>query len=172
MAKKTDIKKCRYTYCKHESTAIDITRDSYKNQGNMYYHEDCYKAKAEGEWKDAKTKADLQLIKNLWVEHISDTVVFSQLFRCLNDLLQRGVESDYLVFVMQYCISHKLKLRYPMGFKYYVDNQDIKKAYKAKQTPKQHIDYSAFSAKDTDDAPTFSISQKKSGFGKILGGGK
>ena len=75
MAKKSDIKTCRYEQCKHTTKDIDITCDEYVAKGNMYYHKDCYKAKINGEWKDKATKADLQLIKNLWLEHISKTVL-------------------------------------------------------------------------------------------------
>lgn len=171
MAKKTDIKKCRYPYCKHENKEIDISVEEYKVSGKMYYHTDCYKAKIEGEWKDKQTKADLQLIKNLWIENISNTVVFSQLYHSLNDLLQRGIESGYLVFVIQYCIKHQMNLRYPQGLKYYVDNKEIKDAYNKKTRPV--IKVSDFTAEENvvnDEVPKFSVNKKPTGFKSILGG--
>lgn len=186
MAKKTDIKICRYAQCTHPNREINITCDAFETNGNCYYHTDCYASKVKQEeekkagreekvkkeQKDIKVRADMQLIKNLWIENISNTVVYSQLFRCLNDLLHQGVESGYLVFTMQYCVAHKLNLRYPFGFKYFVDKQEIKDAYRKKQLAQNKANQSNFSATDTDDAPKFSINTKPTGFSRILGGDK
>ena len=38
MAKKSDIKTCRYGQCKHTTKDIDITCDEYVAKRNMYYH--------------------------------------------------------------------------------------------------------------------------------------
>ena len=121
--------------------------------------------------KDEKTKADLQYIKNGWVEHISETVVFYQLFNCLNDLICRGISSDYLVFVFDYVVQHHMKLRYPQGFKYYVDNNEIKNAYRKSKMKK--YSNSMFSVKEDkfedpeDIVPCIPVSKPK-GFGSIL----
>ena len=117
--RKTDIKTCRYEMCPCKT--IDITKDDYTIVGkSMYYHTECLKKKKAGEWKDEKTKSDLQYIKNQWVLHIDQTVVFSQLFRELNNLLARGISSEYLVFVFDYVVKNKMSLRFPGGFKYFV----------------------------------------------------
>lgn len=171
MSKKSDIKHCRYQQCKHDTNDIDITCDEYVVKGSMYYHKDCYKAKVNGEWKDEATKADLQLIKNLWFEHISKTVVYSQLFRVLNDFIERGVKSDYLVFVMNYVIENKLNLNYPAGFKYFVDKKEIKDAYAKKVNTPKGYDRELFSIKEKEnEEPKFTVSKKSIGFNKILGG--
>ena len=172
MAKKTDIKICRYAKCNHPNKEINITCDAFEEKGTCYYHADCYAAKSEAEEAEKKIKADMQLIKTMWIENISNTVVYSQLFRCLNDLLDQGIESSYLVFVMQYCVTNKLNLRYPMGFKYFVDKAEIKNAYKKKNLLQHRVSQSDFSANDTDDAPKFSINKKPVGFKRILGGDK
>lgn len=173
MSKKTDIKVCRYIDCPH-GKEIDITKDDYRVVNKtMYYHTDCLKKKKKGEWKDEKTKADLQYIKNGWVAHISKTVIYSQLFQCLNELLSRGISSDYLVFVFDYVVSHKLNLRHPKGFKYFVDKDEIKAAYKKQQAQKisstKPSDFSVTT--DSSNAPTFTVKQKLVGFKSILGGG-
>lgn len=173
MSKKTDIKVCRYVDCPH-GKEIDITKDDYRIVGKtMYYHTDCLKKKKKGEWKDEKTKTDLQYIKNGWVTHISKTVIYSQLFQCLNELIARGISSDYLVFVFDYIVSHKLNLRHPKGFKYFVDKDEIKVAYKKQQSQKisstKPSDFSGTA--DSSDAPTFTVKQKPVGFKGILGGG-
>lgn len=170
MNKKTDIKVCRYVDCPH-GKEIDITKDDYRIVGKtMYYHPDCLKKKKKGEWKDEKTKADLQYIKNGWVTHISKTVIYSQLFQCLNELIARGISSDYLVFVFDYIVSHKLNLRHPKGFKYFVDKDEIKVAYKKQQSQKtssiKPIDFSGTA--DSSDAPKFTVNRKPNGFGCIL----
>ena len=172
MNRKTDIKTCRYGQCNHPEKRIDITLDDYILVGkSMYYHKDCYQRKRREEWKDDKTKADLQYIKNQWVLHINKTVVYSQLMMVLNDYLSRGVESEYLVFVMDYVISHKMKLNYPMGLKYYVDKPEIKNAYIRSKAKK--IDNTAFSVEQTDhDIPIESqkkfLIRKPNGFESIL----
>lgn len=140
--------------------------------GRMYFHPDCLKAKIDGDWKDQQTKADLQLIKSMWVENISNTVIYQQLFKCLNDLLERGIESEYLVFTMQYCVSNHLNLQHPMGFKYYVDRQEIKDAYARKKRAENRIDPNAFVAQNTDDnEPSFTVKQQKTTMQDILRGG-
>ena len=165
---KSNIRMCRYAQCNHSTKEINLDVDEYTQKGKIYYHKDCYKAKIKGEWKDEKTKQDLQTIKNLWIEHINDTVIYSQLFQMLNGFLQRGVESEYLLFVLQYCILHKYKLQYPGGFKYYVDRQEIKDAYartkiaKMRQSPLPKI------ADSEEISPKFSISSKPKGFSSIF----
>ena len=56
-----------------------------------------------------------------------------------------------LCFVMDYVISHKMKLNYPMGLKYYVDRPEIKNAYIKSKAKK--IDKNAFSVEQTDQDP-------------------
>lgn len=169
MAQKADIKICRYKYCKHNTKKIDISQDDYKANGSYYYHADCYKAKLNGEWKDENTKKDLQFIKKLWLENISKTVVYYQLFRVLNDLLARGIESDYLVFVMQYCIEHKLNLNYPGGFPYFIDKKEIKEAYTKKKLASSGYNKNVFIAVETEDTtPKFSVNKRPTGFQSIL----
>lgn len=172
MSRKADIKTCRYEKCKHPDKQIDISCEDYTRKGTMYYHKDCYKAKASGEWKDAQTKADLQLIKNMWVENISQTVVFSQLFKMLNDLLSRGISSDYLVFVLQYCIENHLHLNYPGGFPYFVDKREIKAAYEKKLIKAQERMAKEQKPEEKpvaeDNSPTFTAKQKIKSFQDII----
>lgn len=164
------IRKCRYKDCKHSTREIDITKDEFKVKGSMYYHTDCYKLNKESAWKDEKTKADLQYIKTQWILHISNTVVYSELFRCLNGLLDRGITSDYLVFVMDYVVKNKLTLNHPNGFKYYVDKQYIKDAYNKHLLSQSSVNVQTDFVVSTDDTntPKFSINKKPSGFGSIL----
>lgn len=174
MSKKTDIKTCRYARCKHPDKLIDITKDDYHVDGRMYYHSDCYNLKRKGDWKDEQTKKDLQYIKNQWVLYINKTVIYNQLFHCLNDLIARGVSSEYLVFVFDYVIKNKMNLRHPQGFKYYVDKQEIKDAYQKHLIAKGGVNNKSnfVVTDDSSTAPKFSVKQKPQGFKSILGGKK
>lgn len=140
----------------------------------MYYHADCYSSKKKGGWKDEQTKKDLQYIKNQWVLHINKTVIYSQLFHCLNDFIARGVSSEYLVFVLDYVIKNRMKLQYPHGFKYYVDNKEIKDAYQKHLIMKSGVNNKSnfVVTDDSSKAPKFSVAQKPQGFKSILGGKK
>lgn len=195
---KSKMKKCRYDKCLHDTADINTVIDDYHVESNRYYHADCWiakqeeekrkeeelkrqkeeakeqkkKAKAEKAERDEKTKNDLKLIRTMWVEHINKTVVYGALGKILNDLLDRGIDSDYLVFTVQYCITYKLNLKNPGGLVYFIDRKEIKDAYAQRQRKKQAMSTTAFvQPQDEDNAPSFSLNTKPSGFGKILGGG-
>ena len=168
--KTTSTKFCRYDNCKHNNRELNIGKENHVFYDRNYYHIDCYIAKSEEDERNKAIKADIQLIKNLWIENISSTVVYSQLYKCLDNLIQRGIDSKYLVFVMQYVISHKLNLNYPPGFQYFVDNKEIKDAYARKQLkPNKDDKPSFFVVEDKDTAPKFSVNRKSNGFSSILG---
>jgi len=148
---------CKYPRCKH-GKVVNLETDEYVCDGRDFYHQDCN-----------KEKRDMMLIRDMWTKHISDTVVFSQLNKTLNELLDLpSVTSSYLVFVMEYIIANKCNLRYPNGFRYYVDKQAIKDAYKKKTQPV--IDQKQFVAnEDQGDFPKFAVFKKHFGFASILG---
>lgn len=158
MENKKKTRVCKYIHCKHDGR-IDIETEPFVKQKDGFYHEDCY-----------KEKTDLQLFRSLWCENISSTVVFSDLNRTLNQLMfEQGVSAEYLLFVLQYIIDHHCKLRYPAGFRYYVDKQDIKNSYEKKN--KKVVSTSKFVANDDEaNEPKFIVHQKPSGFNSILGG--
>lgn len=160
MAKKSDIKKCRYAHCLHDCKDIDLTTDKFIKNGSSYFHEDCYQA-----------RQNIQLIKQLWHDHIDELVVYSQLNKILNQLIFNDhVSSDYLVFAVKYSInSDDINLRHPPGLKYVIGNQRVKNAYN--KSIVKNAPQSAFVAKeDESTSPKFSFKAKKSGFGSILGG--
>ena len=51
--------KCRYAFCPYPDKAIH-PEDNCKKVGRLYFHAGCYEKKQKGEWKDSRTKADLQ----------------------------------------------------------------------------------------------------------------
>lgn len=172
MANKPNIRVCRYKQCKHTTRNIDIENDDYVAKKSMYFHKDCYRAKLNCEWKNDEVKKDLQFIKTLWYEHISKTVVYSDLFRVLNNLIERGVDSKYLVFVMEYIVAHKLNLNYPAGFRYFVDKKEIKEAYAKKNLLRSTNEKRQTPIAPTNDnEPNFSFTTKKKGFQNIFNRG-
>ena len=196
MAKKyTEIKTCRYRECSHKSKSININTDKYVKSGSLYYHEDCFKAKQQkdAELRDSrmatrkqtqKEKDDLLHIIDLWGTHIDKQANFGLLRKILNEYVDRGVSSERLVFTLEYVISHDMKLRYPFGFKYYVDDKKIIDAY-YKTLYKQKIKYKTPTKKNRknktqeaqqneavklneDNAPTFTFNPPSIGFSSIL----
>lgn len=168
---KVDIKTCRFKNCKHSNNEIDLRKDEYIKVGKLFYHKDCYEKKNADEERARTISADMQLIKNLWIENINQTVVISVLFKVLREYLDRGVSSDYLVFVMQYVISHHCKLNHPFGFRYYIDKENIKEEYRKKI--KSEIPKSAFNVIESQEEvqeKQFSAPKKLNGFSSILGG--
>ena len=165
---------CRYDGCNHPTRDVDITGSDFVKVGNRYFHKDCYSLFKKGAQKDENTKNDFQFIKNLWVTHINNAVVYSDLFRILNMLVKNGVKSDYIAFTVQYCIEHKFHLNYPAGIKYYLSVKEIKDAYAKKivakairEREKKTVDTNTENEKD--DSPEFHYESKKSGFQSILG---
>ena len=156
-----NLKTCKCQKCVHDTREIDIDKDEFEHIGRYYYHKDCL-----------KIRNDIVLIKDLWHNHISPNVVYSQLVKVLQDLIfNKGISSDYLVFLMNYIIKHKMVLRYPAGIRYYIDNQEIKTAYNKRKI--KSVSPPQFVIPIDNDEPKFVIKPtNKSGFGSIFGGDK
>lgn len=155
MGNESKLRICKYINCRHKAK-INIESEPFQTDRFGYYHEDCF-----------QEKRDLQLFRDQWKRYISNTVVISQLNKVLNDLLNLGTTSDYLLFVLDWVIKKNKNLRYPNGFRYYVDWPEIKDEYKRSKCPR--IGHDAFTAKDaTNNAPIFSIRNKEQGFQSVL----
>ena len=111
-----------------------------------------------------------RVFNDLWVKTIDKNVNMSNLNRCVEELIKQGLSMDYLIFTLKYVIKNKFKLNYPSGLKYYVEYEEIKKAYEKKN--RKFIKMSDFTAVDTDDYPRYTYHAKKSmGFADIFGDG-
>lgn len=153
----SNIKKCSFSKCKHEDAVIDIEKEKYVQDGRKFYHEDCY-----------KDKSNIEFMMNFWRERIDQNVNMKQLRAVLNRMIfNSNYPSDYVVFVLQYCVSHGKKLRYPPGIKYYIDDFFVKKAYREEKV--KDWDYSA---KGVEQAETIcnTATTHKRGFGSVFGG--
>ena len=170
---KVEVKSCRYPNCAHDGKIILIGKDEYVSEGRSYFHADCYKLKVAEDEKKKQQTADMALIRSMWVKNISQTVIFAELNKVLYDLLNRGIASDYLVFVMQYVVKNHCKLNYPGGFRYYVNDKDIKAEYEKKN--RKFISMNEFKAQEHHDTAETEIKpqapRKTGGFERILTGG-
>ena len=109
-------------------------------------------------------------IMRLWTNNINKNVEAKDLKFSIKLLVDKGFSFEYILFVLNYVIKNKYKLQYPGGFKYYVEYEEIKKAYEKKN--RKFIKMSDFTAVDTDDYPRYTYHAKKSmGFADIFGGG-
>ena len=148
-------RKCAYAGCKHNGV-INIETEAFIRKSNVFFHEDCY-----------KEKCDLELFRNIWKRRINNGVSIQDLNKVLNMNIKKGYSSEYLIFVIQYVADHNMNLKYPGGLKYYLDEPKIKEAYKKSKIKKiKPEDFRIES--DTTVSPTFTVQQKKTGFGSIL----
>lgn len=164
---------CAYPGCQHEGRLVDILSDKCVKVNQRYYHQDCFEKQRRQKEKQEKDKLNIQRIKNIWIDKINPHVVQSYLYKELNTLIKdKKIPSEYVLFVVQYCVDNKCGLHFPPGIKYYVDKQYIKDAYARYTRSKVKIDPDAFTVDhDETDAPKFKApEQKKQGFGSILGG--
>lgn len=166
MAKTTRI--CRCACCPVEGKLINLETDEFAVDGTKYYHKACYEHEQREKEKKDRLNADISCILDLWQKHISNTVNYGYLRKILNEYLERGISSDYMVFTMQYVVNHKLPLRYPPGFRYMLDKQEIQDAYQKQQAAKLLKQQKEVKPRKTN-APQFALNREKSGgFGTIF----
>ena len=143
---KTKIYKCGFRHCQHES--CDVSQDEAVRIGSRYFHEDC-----------AKTYHNIEAIKQLYYEKVSNTVVMPQLINVVNNILfKKHIDSDYLLFALQYAINTKRTINYPQGLHYIIDDYRIKEAWKKQQL--NAVKKAKFEATPTS-MPTFNIAPTK-----------
>lgn len=134
--------KCGFRHCQHES--CEVSQDEAVKIKNRYYHEDC-----------AKIYSNIEEIKKLYYEKISNTVVMPQLMSVINNIIfKKKVDSNYFVFAVKYAINTKRKINYPQALHYIIDDYRIKDAWKKKQL--QSINRVKFEAKSNDE-PIFQV---------------
>jgi hypothetical protein len=108
--------KCRYKYCRYGG---EVKKDE-AIKDNGYYHKECYKE------KEIKAK-----IRKLYIENIDKTVVYKVLNSVITDIVNtKNIDAEYLLFVVEYIIKHDMKINYPYGLHYYINNKNIKQAWR------------------------------------------
>lgn len=117
----------------------------------------------------------METVKRLYFENISNTVVPSLLVKTIqNIVIDKGIDSEYLVFAMKFTIANKINLNSPFGLHYIVDNYKIKQAWQAKKAKeeRQKIQEEMKNLQKTEDVSFTFTSKKNDSFDSIFGGGK
>ena len=146
--------KCAFRHCQHES--CEISQDKAVLIGKRYFHEDC-----------AEIYNNIEEIKRLYYEKISNTVVMSQLIRVINHIVfTKKVDSNYFLFAVKYAISSKRKINYPQGLYYVREDYIIKNAWKKKQV--QSSGQYVFEAKQEEETKFTAKTVKEKGIENLF----
>jgi hypothetical protein len=156
------IYKCAFKHCQHDS--CNILQDEAVKVGQRYMHEDC-----------AKISENISKIKELYYTKISNTVVIKQLVNVINNLIfKKNIDSNFLLFALNYAISEKISINSPYGLHYLIDNKKVKEIWYKKNNQKiaKKIRETAEETTDPKVNFTFAYSNNENlGFGGILKGG-
>ncbi len=111
------------------------------------------------------TQANWEKIRQIWIEYIDQNVNSSSLYSELDALHAQGYSPDYLQYAICYTLRHGMRLNYPAGLKYYVNNPKIKIGYvkflnKLKQQGGKVTNY--------DETPDCAPTKQKDGIEDIL----
>lgn len=122
--------RCSYKYCFCEDNEEMVKNGTWK------YHQECL-----------DTKNDIAEIAQLFQEKINSNVVYPQLYGVINNIVfQKGVTTKFLKFGLEYYIDHRIKLNYPAGLYYILQNREVQNAWdkaqvvKIKQKMKENVD--------------------------------
>lgn len=156
---KPKIVKCRYSHCSHDSR--EMNAEEAVKSGNAYYHPNCY-----------EVKDNIRQITAMFTENVNSNVVHSQLAKIINDIVfAKGIASELLLFGLNYYISNKIRLNYPAGLYYVVQNKEMLNAYKLSKQKKIEKSWLAMDNFETeeDEEINFKIKTKRNtGFEAIL----
>jgi len=152
---------CGFKYCSHENKKVP-EGEAIKS-GTRYFHKDCL-----------RVRDNMDAVKRIYYENISNTVVIAQLVKVIQTIvINKGVDSEFLLFAIKYAVAKKMTIRSPYGLHYLIDNAMIKNAWNAKQAKeeKQKITELA-KLQPRESEVTFTVAKrKKEGFDSIFGGG-
>jgi hypothetical protein len=109
--------KCEYKYCKSKNTEEELIKIKTKN-----YHQKCY--------QEIQNK---QKICELYYSNICKTVVYSQLVKTVDNIVNfKLIDSNYLLYIVEYIIRNKKIIHSPLGLHYYINDTRIMKEYTQK----------------------------------------
>lgn len=119
--------KCRYKYCPYGGK---VDKEEAVKDGNMYYHKQC--------WQEKKEKNNIRQTYKMLIDKDVDDALLNKV---INDIIHnKGVNTDYLLYVIEYIANNNMEINTPMGLHFYVKNQTIYEQYqkaKIKQQAKQ-----------------------------------
>lgn len=123
----TRVKKCWWAHCNHNGF-IQPNEESVK-VGNKYYHKDCM-----------VEKQTIQDIIDVFRSRINPNVTPQQVRKEINRLIYEGNQSgQFILFVINYAADHHMRLQYPPGIKYLINNKEIVESYNKKMLPKREL---------------------------------
>lgn len=160
--KKAKIVKCRFSHCSHESKELNI-EDAVKSGKSSYYHKDCY-----------EVKENIAKIADTFLKRVNANTPYAVLIRTINNIVfDKQVDSNFLLFALEYHLAHNKPLRYPQGLHYVISNDETIKAYevnKKQNFQKQQYVNNVFAIEESEKN-TFTVNntKKQSGFEAILG---
>ena len=147
---------CTYKHCRCESRDIPLT-EAIKIC-KAVYHEVCL-----NEWNHIKE------IKKVYYENISKTVVQSVLGRVINDIIYgKNIDAEYLLFALNYALSHNYKINSPYGLHYIIDDYKIKNQWKLDKNRKILNQNKNIEIIKTEDTPFSFNPTKQKGFNDII----
>lgn len=111
-------------------------------------------------------KEGFSQVSFLWQKYIDTNVIVSDLEHNVLNITRSGIQIDYVIYCLLYVIKHKMNLKYPAGLKYYINRDEIKRAYKLSNITR--IDLYDFNAQHDTDDPKFDYKIIENGFQKIL----
>lgn len=151
---------CGYKHCLHAGEKVK--QEEAKQSGSRYYHPDCL-----------QQKNNMNDVKNLYYEHISKTVVMKNLMKVINNIvLEKHIDSEYLLFAMKYVISNHMTLNSPYGLYYIIDNKKVKSAWEKKKAKENERKIVEASKDVINNDVKFKLTLKENdGFDRIFGGG-
>lgn len=124
--------KCRYKHCIHPEDD-KVPKEEMIKEGSTYYHKDCY-----------EIKNNINEIIDLYCKKIGGHFTMAQLRKVINDIIfNKGNDSKFLLFGINYYINHGIKINNPAGLYYVLQNQDMIKQwnrlYVRKETKKEDV---------------------------------
>lgn len=156
------IRACGCKNCLHASKDINLETDEFEQNGNRYWHKDCYEA-----------KENVEKIKAIWEEKIDEFVVWSQLVSKLRKLIfEQKKDSNYILFAIGYAADHPnvYKLHNPYGINYILGRKEIQEEYKKSKIKNVKDSDFKLEKPTQNNSPKFTVKQNKQGFGGIFGG--
>lgn len=122
MAKQTTYK-CAYQHCPFGGQVDKDEAVSYKRR---HYHKKCF--------QDVVNK---EKIREYYLENINKTEILSKLNGVISNIIDvKKVDSEFLLFAIQYAVRNSIQIHTPMGLHYLVNNYKIKEAWKKEQAKK------------------------------------
>lgn len=119
--------KCRYKYCPYGGK---VDKEVAVKDGNMYYHKQC--------WQEKEEKSNIRKTYKMLIDKDANDALLNKVIN--NIIHNKGISTDYLLYVVKYIADNNMEINTPMGLYFYIKSQTIYEQYqkiKIKQQVKQ-----------------------------------